>query len=249
MNLDEVLDFFYKYSPNFTERYEKDGVKFLFSEFVNDYYSNFAIVESAKDIKIANEVFKQRGLTPIYYSKKIPKGYETVFEDDLLVFENPKILYKKFKRLKNKSISLVAVTKPLQKKWKIVTDLAFKEPSADNPYANLDNFAYCEGILYFIKHESACQTQPYLIKYKGKFVGTITVSFAERKCYITGFAIMPDFRRTKVFLSMINVLEVLLEKGVETIICFTELGEYPNKLYKNIGFKSVGHLYAYKLPE
>ena len=246
--INELLDFYFNYCPVFSERFEKHGAKFLFSRFVKDHYSNIAIVnENSNLTEILNE-FKSRDLEPSFYSFSKPnKETEILYTDDFLYYENITKLYNKFKRFKSSEVSLIEVTTPsLEQTYIKINDDCYGAVSYDNPYSNLDNAGYSKSVFDFKKHETNSKTIPYIIRLKNKDVGCIILSIHKNMCYVSGLAILKEFRKTKVFTVMINILEILISENVNTIFCVTELGEYPEKLYKKIVFTPAATAYGFK---
>lgn len=246
--LNKITNFYYKFCPVFSERFEKHGAKFLFSKFVKDHYSNIAIVDKNSDLQSAYKEFENRNLEPSFYSFSKPQtNAEILYTDDFLYYENITNLYNKFKRLKSSDISLILVNTPeLEQEYIKINDDCYKVESYDNPYSNLDNTGYSKSVFDFKKNETSSKTLVYIIRFKNQNVGCIILSISENLCYVSGLAILKEFRKTKVFTVMINVLEILISNNVDTIFCVTELGEYPDKLYKKIGFKSIATAYGYK---
>ena len=156
-------------------------------------------------------------------------------------------LIKKYSKFKLKEISLKEVNTPYLRRTyvKIFSD-CFSAKGEENPYSNIDNSSYCKSIFYSQKHKKDVKILLYIIKYKSKNVGCITLTIKDNLCYISGFSILKEYRRTRVFLSMINVLEILKQKGIKNVFCVTELDGYPDKLYKKIGFNPLATAYAYK---
>jgi len=155
-------------------------------------------------------------------------------------------LFEKYSKLKSKDIELIEVNnEDLKNEYIILNDSCFSAEGYDNPYSNLDNFGYVKSVFDFQNNETEVKTLIYIIKYKSQKVGCINLTIKDDLCYISGLAILEEYRKTKVFLAMINVLYILKANKVKDIFCVTELNEYPDKLYKKLGFKSIGIAYAY----
>ena len=246
--VNSLIDFYFNYCPVFTERFEKNNIKFLFSKFVNDEYSNIAILNKSSNKDYAKTEFEKRRLSPVFYSFEKPDFNSSIlYTDNFLYYQNVSALYNKFKKFKSKDISLIKVdNEKLRNEYMIINDKCYSEKSYDNPYSNLDNFAYSKSVFEFQKNETNSKTIIYLIRYKNANVGCIILSIKDKLCYVSGLAILKEFRKTKVFTVMIDILEILISNNVENIFCITEVGEYPEKLYKKIGFKSAGIAYGFK---
>lgn len=211
-------------------------------------YSNIAVVNTNSNLDIVDKEFRKRNLNSIYYSFNKPvNSFETLYMDDYLIFQNIEKLFAKYSKLKSKDLELIEVNnEALKKEYMIINDCCYSAESYDNPYSNLDNFGYCKSVLDFKNNETETKTLLYIIKYKSQNVGCINLTIKNDLSYISGLAILEKYRKTKVFLAMIDVLRILKEYKVKNIFCVTELNEYPDKLYKKLGFQSVGIAYAYR---
>lgn len=244
----QLTDFYYRYCPSFSERFAKDGIKFLFSKFVKDEFSNIALIENLENINHAQKEFDLRNLPRVLYSFKTPNSnYEILYRDNFLYYENITLLYNKFSKFKSKDISLVEINTPtLVNDYMIINDKCYSEQSYDNPYSNLDNFGYSKCVFYSQKHIKDATTLIYIIRYKNTNVGCIVLTMKDDLCYISGLAILKQYRKTKVFTALINILEILIKHNIQNVFCVTEHGEYPEKLYLKLGFKSAGIAYGFK---
>lgn len=245
--INKLKDFYFKYSPAFTERYLKNNIMFLFSKYVKDEFSNIAIINNISDTKIADTEFKQRKLDSVYYSFQEIKGLKEIYTDDFLFYQNINTLFNKFSKFKSKDVELVKVdSQKLINDYMIINDKCYSVEAYDNPYSNLDNFGYCKSVIDYQKNETESKTLIYIIKFKNIDVGCINLTIKDDLCYVSGLAILKEYRRTKVFSALIDVLEILIKNNVKDVFCVTELGDYPDKLYKKIGFKSIAIAHAYK---
>lgn len=246
--INKIKNFYFDFSPNFSERYTKKNIRFLFSKFVKDEFSNIAVMDSKSDLHSANSEFLIRNLEPSYYSFEKPsKNFKITYQDDFLFFENISTLFKKFSRFKSKNVKLIEVnTQQLISDYYIINDKCYSDNSSENPYSNLDNFAYSKNVIDSQKNETLSKTLIYIIQFNNINVGCINITIYEDLCYVSGLAILKEYRKTKVFSVLIDVLEILINLGVKNVFCVTELNEYPDKLYKKLGFKSIAIAYGYK---
>lgn len=246
--LNKLKDFYFNHASCFSERFEKDGIKFLFSKYVKDHYSNIAVVKNSSNLSIADAEFKERNLEPSYYSFEKPnKTFEITYTDDFLFLEDVNTLYKKFSRFKSKLVSLQEVcSKEQENEFQIINNDCYNDPSAENPYPDLDNFAYSKSVLEYKKNETETATKIYIIKFNNINVGCVNITIKNDLCYVSGLAILKEYRKTKVFSVLVDVLKILIDNKVKSIFCVTELDGYPDKLYKKLGFKSYAVAYGYK---
>ncbi|MBR7172428.1 MAG: GNAT family N-acetyltransferase [Clostridia bacterium] len=246
--LNKLKEFYFNHTSCFSERFEKDGIQFLFSKYVKDHYSNIAVVDSSSNLSLAEAEFKERNLNPSYYSFEKPtKDFEITYTDDFLFLEDITLLYKKFSRFKSKHVSLQEVcSKELENEFQIINNDCYSDLSAENPYPDLDNFAYSNSVLEYKKHETETTTKIYIIKFNKTNVGCINITIKKDLCYISGLAILKEYRKTKVFSVLVDILKILIDNNVKSIFCVTELDGYPDQLYKKLGFKSLGVAYGYK---
>ena len=246
--LEKLKDFYFKYAPTFTERYEKNKASFLLSKYVDDEFSNIAVVDEKTNLNLVDEEFNKLNLKSVYYSFSKPNdSFNVLYVDDYLYFENLDVLFAKYSKLKSKNIELLLVDNDkLRKEYMKINDECYSAVSYDNPYSNLNNFGYCKSVLDFQKNECETKTLLYIIKHNNQNVGCINLTIKDDLCYISGLAILTELRKTRVFLAMVDVLNILKVKGVKKIFCVTELGEYTDLLYKKLGFKSLGVAYAFR---
>ncbi len=246
--LEKIKEFYFKFSPSFFERYKKENVLFIFSKYIEDQYSNLAVVGKDFKMNLVNEEFKARNREISLYSFEKPsKNFEITYTDDFLLFKNISHLFSKYKKFKSKNISLVEVnSKKLEEEYIKINDECYSDNSAENPYSNLDNLGYSKTVLNYQKNENLSTTLIYIIKYQNNNVGCINLTIYGDLCYISGLAILKELRKTKVFTVLIDIIEILNSYGVKDIFCVTELNEYPDMLYKKLGFESVAIAYGYK---
>ena len=159
--LNKLKDFYFNHASCFSERFEKDGIKFLFSKYVKDHYSNIAVVKNSSNPSIADAEFKERNLEPSYYSFEKPnKTFEITYTDDFLFLEDVNTLYKKFSRFKSKLVSLQEVcSKEQENEFQIINNDCYNDPSAENPYPDLDNFAYSKSVLEYKKNREVFENK------------------------------------------------------------------------------------------
>ena len=69
-----LTDFYFKYCPSFSERFSKDGVDYLFSNFVDDEFSNIALLDDNSKITETKHEFNIRNKLPVFYSFKKPNN-------------------------------------------------------------------------------------------------------------------------------------------------------------------------------
>ena len=246
--INKIKDFYFKYSPNFSERYAKYNALFLFSKYIKDEFSNIAVVDKNLKLNDINKEFEAKNLTPSYLTFEKPSSkFKIIYEDDFLIFENIQKLYNKFSKFKSSNVKLVEANTPeLINNYRIINDKCYSVASYDNPYSNIDNFAYTKNVLDSQKNQKEAKTLIFIIKFKDLDVGCINLTIKDDLCYISGLAILKEYRKTKVFSVLIDALEILIKNGVKNIFCITELNEYPDKLYKKLGFKSVAIAYGFK---
>ena len=70
--LEKLKDFYFKYAPTFTERYEKNKAMFLLSKYVDDEFSNIAVVDEKTNLNLVDEEFNKLNLKSVYYSFSKP---------------------------------------------------------------------------------------------------------------------------------------------------------------------------------
>ncbi len=236
----KLLNFYFDYNPNFDEKVLKNNGIMMFSKNIADDACNFAYIADFDGLDKFDTEFKIRNRKPAFYLQTKPTGgFKIIYEDNFLYFEDISKLYKKFKLFKSADVEIEQVLQSQEKRFIDIFDKCYGEPSPDNPYSSIDCNAYSTTILKNTKLRSDCKNLLYLIKYKEKDVGCIVLTIKGDLCYISGLAILKDYRRTKVFTSMVDILKILIDKKVKDVFCVTEVGGYPEGLYKKLGFKSA----------
>ena len=256
---DKYVDFYINYNPEFSNVEKIKNTVFCTSRFLAFPDFNFALTVSGKpDIKQIETYFKNLNKKPTIYEideqfadcKDVLKNYKPAWKDSWLAYEDIGKLKKKFKFFKDSTdITLEALSESNFKDWDKTNKKGFGQ---DSPYEVVDlgvNGGYCGMVWDSYTKRLRGNVFVYLIKFKEQFAGAVTLSVKDDICFMCGFTILPEYRKTKVLLVLIKILDLLLKKKVKTIFCNTAEGGYPEKLYKHMGLTKIHSVNIYKKEE
>ncbi|MDR0849999.1 MAG: hypothetical protein LBN07_00765 [Christensenellaceae bacterium] len=246
--ISKLVDFYIDYAPFFSEWERSSDLCFGVSKYVKDHDSNFVFVRGNNpDIKKIESWFSKRKIIPAIYEiedhfigvKEKLKDYIIKTQENWFVFDNIKKLKDRFEKLVvPPEITFERADENSQAVVRMVSKLGFSSVSFDNPYSDLGTGWLMEMWEQFTTRLSKT-TSIYLIKYRDEYAGQLVLSTYKDMSYISGFTIIPKFRRTRVALSLKLILDLLIQQKVKTIFCKTAEGGYPEKLYRHIGLKKV----------
>lgn len=249
----DYIKFYIKNNPYFT-KIEKVNKSFVCTnQFGKDYDNNCAFLFDDSKIEI-EKYFKALNKVPAFYNIEVEGldfekdlyDYELCHEDIWLSADVEK-LYKKFSFFKcPSSVTLERVNKENYEKQNEVSKAGFSASGSDNPYGDVDLTEYSAALEQKFDRCKNDELVIFLINYAGENVGVLNINIEGATCYIAGFTIKPEHRRTKVFFALKLVLEFLKTKGVKHILCITESDGYPSKIYKKLGFTTLFKAKIYK---
>jgi len=253
-NITDYIHFYINYCPCYTDIKKVGGAYICTTKYVDYYDYNLAFVNTESDLTNAGltdveNYFLKLNRTPALYEVNnrfrdnndilknyIAKNY-TVKENDIwFVCDDIIKLKERFAGFNNISqITLEKVNKNNVKYYKEFDSLGFSGyPEKLNNYDN-----YFKGLWEQYNTRLKNSTELYLIKYQNNYAGTIILSVNKNICYLSGFSIIPQYRKTKVLLALVLILNLLIEKKVDTIFCATAKNSYPAKLYKHLGLTKL----------
>ena len=250
----DYINFFIRNNPYFTDIKKVNNSFICLNCFGQDYDNNCAFLFDDSKILI-EEYFKKLHKNPAFYNietdefncEKILQGYEICHGDVWLCADVEK-LCKKFSFFKcPSSVSLERITSENYTKQNEVSKAGFSAMGSDNPYGGVDLTEYSAALKQKFDKSKNDELVIFLINHAGVNAGVLNLSIEDDKCYIAGFTIKPEYRRTKVFFALKLVLDFLKAKGVKHILCITESGGYPSKIYKKLGFATLfeGKIYTH----
>lgn len=122
----------------------------------------------------------------------------------------------------------------------------YQTDDEDDPYGDLDE-GYRQGYMNYKKIYDDIESEFYYIKADDKIVGT-TQSVYNSKIYgIYSLAIQKEYRNKGIGKEVLKQqLQMCKSRNINTAYLQTELGFYPNRMYKKFGFKDLCEVYYYK---
>lgn len=122
---------------------------------------------------------------------------------------------------------------------------AYRTGDSDDPYGDLDP-AYRDAYANYVNNKEGFNDDFFIIKANGEIVG-ITRGAYDREFYgIYGIAINIKHRAKGIGTEVLKMqLRDCWDKGLKMAFLETEVGFYPEKLYRKIGFRDVCIRYIY----
>lgn len=240
----------------------KDNYEITYNKNINDCYSNFISNFDVRDkqefeviINEADKTFsKINRSTAIYlipFMKELYDNRAKYFETDKfeLISTEAWQIYNDFSKLDD-----INTNCNLNVKLQLVTDMKeyadyvmsfYKTDDEDDPYGDLDE-GYRQGYMNYKKIYNDIKCEFYYIKVDNKIVGT-TQSVYNNEIYgIYSLAIKKEYRGKGVGKEVLKQqLQMCKSKSIDIAYLQTELGFYPNKMYKKFGFKDLCVVYYY----
>lgn len=253
MDIRYCIDFYIKNNPYFTKTEVINKSFVCTNQFGKDYDCNCAFLFD-DSINLVEQHFKKLKKLPVIYNinadgfdiaEKLSE-YE-IYHGDIWLYANVDKLLRKFSFFKcPDSITLERVNEKNYEKQVDVSKAGFSAVGSDNPYSEVDLREYSEAMEQKLNNSKNDELVIFLLNFKGENVGTLNLNIDGETCYIAGFTIKPEFRRTRVFFALKLVLDFLKEKGVKNILCLTENDGYPSKIYQKLGFTTLFTADIYK---
>lgn len=83
-------------------------------------------------------------------------------------------------------------------------------------------------------------TEHYVARYNNNIIGTITIMYAKEIAYIYNVTTDINYRKKGICKELMSHVLLRLNKlGIDQAVLQTEKGFYPEKIYKNLGFKEL----------
>lgn len=235
-----------------SERFDYDRFTILFLEEFDDDYLNLAINIKAKNEKEFDEDYIK--IKEIMNSKK-RKASIFINDDHLLntidfkskglkVSDNSVWLIKDNLRKfviseTNIPIDISIISKEEQKDYSKIVERGFFRNSKEDPYDGLSE-SVIEAINRSCYINNKFTTEHYVAKYQEKIVGTITIMYEKEIAYIYNVTTDINYRKMGICKKlMLHIFKRLIEVGIDGVVLQTEVGFYPEKIYKSMGFKEL----------
>lgn len=258
ISLEKIQDFNYEGQRLLFEkskRLEYERFTIMFIEEFEDDYLNLAINIKSKNAKEFEEDFikikeimnKNKRKASVFINNKDllntidfkAKGLEISDNVIWLIKED----VKEFIKIKTDfPIDIVKIENKQEKQiYPYYVEKGFTKRDEKDPYDGLS-----KSVLEAIK--KSCYnltnnrfiTEHYIAKYREEVVGTITIMYEKEIAYIYNVTTNINYRRRGICNRlMATVLERLASLNVKQAVLQTEKGFYPEKIYKNMGFKEL----------
>lgn len=240
----------------------KDNYEIIYNKNIKDCYSNFVSNFDVKDNQefeiIINEADKNLSKinrsTAIYlipFMKELYDNRDKYFKTDKyeLISTEAWQIYNDFSKLDD-----INTNCNLNVKLELATDMkeyadcvmsCYQTDDEDDPYGELDE-GYRQSYMNYKKIYNDIKCEFYYIKVDNKIVGT-TQSVYNNKIYgIYSLAIKKEYRGKGVGKEVLKQqLQMCKSKNIDIAYLQTELGFYPNKMYKKFGFEDLCAVYYY----
>ena len=240
----------------------KDNYEITYNENIKDCYSNFISNFDVKDklefeniINEADKDFNKINRTTAIYLIPFMKG---LYDNRVDYFQTDKYelisteawqVYNDFSKLND-----INTNCNLDVKLELATDMkeyadcvmsCYQTDDEDDPYGDLDE-GYRKGYMNYKKIYNDIKCEFYYIKVDNKIVGT-TQSVYNNKIYgIYSLAIKKEYRSKGIGKEVLKQqLKMCKAKNIDIAYLQTELGFYPNKMYKKFGFEDLCVVYYY----
>lgn len=241
----------------------RDNYEITYNKNINDCYSNFISNFDVKDkqefesiINEAEKVFSKINRTAAIYlipfMKELYNNRDEYFETNKYELISTEVwqIYNDFSKIDD-----INTNCNLNVKLELATDMkeyadcvmaCYQTDDEDDPYGDLDE-GYRQGYMNYKKIYNDIESEFYYIKVADKIVGT-TQSIYNNKIYgIYSLALKKEYRNKGIGKEVLKQqLQMCKTKNINIAYLQTELGFYPNKMYKKFGFKDLCVVYYYK---
>lgn len=248
MTKQEIIKFYINNNPYFTNVEKEVDCFFCTNKYGKDIDCNCAfLLGNETNLEKVEKKFLEIEKVPVVYNIKAQlfdkseklKDYTISHSDAWLIADVDK-LCKRFSLLRcPSSVGLEKVTTKNYEEVKKVSRAGFSSQTSDNPYFNVELFEYHKALFDKLQNAENDELNIFLIKYKDKNVGSININISGHACYISGFTILPEYRRTHVFFALNKILTFLKGVGITKILCLTDDDGYPKRLYRKLGFEEI----------
>ena len=255
IDLEKIQDFNYEGQRLLfknSKRLDYDRFTILLLEEFDDDYLNLAINLKAKNAKEFDEDFakikqimnqnKRKVSVWIHNSQLLQtvnfkeKGLEISDNSVWLMKEN----LKDFEKFKSEiPIHISKVNKEEEKDYPYIVNQGFAKNNEQDPYDGLS-----ESVMEAIKRsffvDSKFTTEHYIAKYHEQIVGTMTIMYEKEIAYIYNVTTNTEYRKKGICKQLMSHIgKRLIQLGIDKVVLQTEAGFYPEKIYKNMGFKEI----------
>ena len=249
----EGLDFNIICNKNYEIAYNKN---------INDYYSNFISIFNARDklefeniINEADKVFNKINRNTVVYlipfMQDLYNNKEEYFDTNEYELVSTEVwqIYNDFSKVDdintNCNLNVKLELAANMKEYADCVMSCYQTDDEDDPYKDLDE-GYREGYMNYKKIHNDIENEFYYIKLDDEIVGTTQSVYNDKVYGIYSLAIKKEYRSKGIGKEVLKKqLQMCKSKNIDTAYLQTELGFYPNKMYKKFGFKDLCIVYYY----
>ena len=240
----------------------KDNYEITYNTNINDCFCNFisnfnakSTQEFEKIINEADKVFKaldrDTTICLLPSMKEIYNNKEKYFEQNKynLISTEAWQVYTNFTKLDDIdtkcSLNVELELADDMKKYAECVMSCYQTDDEDDPYGDLDD-GYRQAYMNYKKMYDDIESEFYYIKVDGKIVGTTQCVYNNKIYGIYSLAIQKEYRGKGIGKEVLKQqLQMCKSKNIKTAYLQTELGFYPNKMYKKFGFEDLCVVYYY----
>lgn len=255
IKFDKIQDFNYEGQRLLFEkskRFDYDRFTILFIEEFDDDYLNLALNIKSQNAKEFNEDFikikeimnKNGRKASIFINNEVllntvdfkSKNLE-ISDNSVWLMRNNLKSYIGFKA--NIPINISKISKKEEDQYPKIVNKGFARISKEDPYDGLS-----ESVIEAIKRSCYINgkfiTEHYVARYNNEIVGTITIMYEKEIAYIYNVTTNANYRGKGICKQLMSyVFNRLIEIGIDEVVLQTEEGFYPERIYKNMGFKEI----------
>lgn len=255
ISLEKIQDFNYEGQRLLfkkSERFDYDRFTILFLEEFDDDYLNLAINIKSKNEREFDEDFIK--IKEIMNNKK-RKASVFINNNDLLntidfkskgleISDNSVWLMKD--NLKefiicdsNIPVNVSKISKEEEQDYSKIVERGFLRNSKEDPYDGLSE-SVIEAINRSCYINDKFITEHYVAKYQDKIVGTMTIMYEKEIAYIYNVTTDINYRKMGICKKLMSyIFKRLTNLEIDVVVLQTEVGFYPEKIYKSMGFKEL----------
>lgn len=254
-NLEKIEDFNYEGQRLLFEksrRLEYDRFTILLIEEFDDDYLNLAINIKSKNrkefdedfIKIKEIMNKYERKASVLISNEVLLNTVDFKLKGLKISDNSIWLMKNIENYNDLytsklPIEISKINNEEEKEYPSIVENGFLRNSIEDPYDGL-SLSVIDAIRRSCYIKDKFITEHYIAKYNKEPVGTITIMYEGKIAYIYNVTTNINYRNMGICKSLISYIFKRLKKiGIYNVVLQTEQGYYPEKIYKNMGFKEI----------
>jgi ribosomal protein S18 acetylase RimI-like enzyme len=229
-----------------------------FSDFIDDYYWNFAANIQSLNIKTFKQdwqeiknIFEKNNRQPALYisptsclyNDRESLGLKPLFNDSWLILKDL-ANYPQYKSDLDLSIEIVDNSN-IEDFIEAVSN-GFASDDPNDPYHGLT-----EGYRIALRNSIGDKKGKYqithiLVKYNKEVVGTLTINYDDESSCLYNITTKKDYKRKGICKELMSyVVNYLHKKNIKIVCLQTEVGFYTEQVYLRLGFEKLFEGYGY----